>query len=183
MTLGGYVGHSNKRQPTKTLMIRLTWNRARKMNRVEIDDPYISVPGKLGHNEYERAAMCPQITAAVRLVLFVALLLIQIAPLHAETRVTGTPDALEVETQGNSIDDILKILASQFGLRYRTEAALDRPVTGTYKGSLRQVAAALLRDFDYVAKTNSNTVEFIILRESQPSGTAPVPVVTRRRTD
>ena len=118
-----------------------------------------------------------------RLALFAVLFLLHAAPLHAETRVTGTADALEVDAQGGSVEEVLKILAARFGLRYRTETALDRLATGTYKGSLRQVAAALLRDFDYVAKTNSETVEFIILREAKPTGSAPVPVVTRRRAD
>lgn len=117
------------------------------------------------------------------LALIAAFLLIYAAPLHAETRVTGTRDALEVEAQGSSIEEVLKLLASRFGLRYRSEATLDRAVTGTYQGSLRQVAAQLLRDFDYVAKTNADTVEFIILREAKPAGSVPVPVVTRRRSD
>src|SRR5258707_840576 len=82
----------------------------------------------------ESSAMGRQIEASRRpLALIAALFLIYAAPLHAETLITGTPEAVQIEARGSSLAEMLNILASRFGLHYRTEVTLDRVVTGTYK--------------------------------------------------
>ena len=125
-----------------------------------------------------------QIAVSARpLAVIAALFLIYASPLHAEARITGTPDALQIEAHESSIEEMLNILATRFGLRYRTEASLDRLITGTYKGTLQQVVGRLLEGFDYIAKTNSGGVEIIILRDSNHQPAPQVPVVTRRRAD
>jgi hypothetical protein len=72
----------------------------------------------------------------------------------AEVRVSGTANAVNVETQGATLDETLRALQSSFKFRYQG-AALPDPISGTYSGSLRSVIARLLAGHDYILHTSS----------------------------
>lgn len=99
---------------------------------------------------------------------------------QAEPLVVGEQNALRVEVRDASVEEVLAALQERFGLRYRSNVSLDRNVTGTYTGSLQQVATHLLEGYDFVIKTNSATIEVIVLGLNR----SPPPAATiRRRAD
>ena len=112
-----------------------------------------------------------------------ALFLFHVPPIHAEARISGSSDALQIEAQDASIDEVLSAFESHFEFHYRTTAALDRRINGAYAGSLRQVVRRLLDGFDYVVRVNSGTVEVIIFGAGSQWRAVPVPVPRRRRSD
>ena len=127
--------------------------------------------------------MCRQITISTwTVVLITTLFLFHVLPIHAEARISGSSDALQIEAQDASIDEVLNALESRFGLHYRAMAALDRRMTGAYAGSLRRVLKRLLDGFDYVVKVNSGTLDVIIIGAADQRRAVPVPV-PRHRSD
>lgn len=103
---------------------------------------------------------------------------------RAEVVMTGTPEAVRLEANQASLREILAALENSYGVRYRASIDLDRPITGTFSGSLARVIAHLLDGYDYVVKVSSGSVEITLL---QSRGTEPVRVATgdaapRRRT-
>jgi hypothetical protein len=71
---------------------------------------------------------------------------------HAEVHVEGQIDSVRVEVRDASVHEALAALSAAFGLRVHNSAALNQPMSGTYRGSLQQVVARLLTGRDYVAR-------------------------------
>lgn len=107
---------------------------------------------------------------------------------HAEVRVEGQIDSVRIEVRDASVRDVLEALSSTFHLRVEGSAALDRPVSGTYKGSLQQVVARLLTGRDYVATYSTGKVEIRILdagtggKSQAVAGRSAAPAVVHRDT-
>ncbi len=87
----------------------------------------------------------------------------------AEVRVSGTSNAVNVETQGATLDETLRALQSSFKFRYQG-AALPDPISGTYSGPLRNVIAHLLAGHDYILHTSSG--ELIVTLVGKNAATA-----------
>jgi hypothetical protein len=85
-------------------------------------------------------------------------------PVRAEVLIAGGPDAIRLEASGASLEEALAALHASFNLRYRTLAALDGAVAGTYRGSLASVASRLLDGYDFVMKVSAENVEISVLR-------------------
>jgi hypothetical protein len=85
-------------------------------------------------------------------------------PARAEVSIAGGPDAIRLEASGASLEEVLAALHANFNLRYRTLAALDGAVAGTYRGSLASVASRLLDGYDFVMKVSAENVEISVLR-------------------
>ncbi len=83
-------------------------------------------------------------------------------PVHAEVRVSGNADALTVEMREASADEVLAALRASFNVQYRTFGAINRVVTGTYTGTLRQVLARLFDGQNYVIRPSTNGVEIAV---------------------
>lgn len=102
-----------------------------------------------------------QLDAPARLligaIMFAALVHAQ--PVRAEARISGEADAVRVEVQDASLDEVMGALAASFDLRYRSPESLTRRVTGTYEGPLQQVVARLLDGYNFVVRTGSEGVE------------------------
>jgi hypothetical protein len=99
-------------------------------------------------------------------------------PAYAEVRVTGRIDSVTVEARDASVHEALAALSATFGLRVHNSAALDQPVSGTYRGSLQQVVARLLAGRDYVATYSAGNAEIRIFGpgnggKSQPMARRP----------
>lgn len=73
--------------------------------------------------------------------------------------VSGDQDAVRVEAQSISVDQILVSLGEKFHLQYSSSGKLDRQITGTYQGSLLHVLARILEGYDFVVKADGGTVE------------------------
>jgi hypothetical protein len=55
-------------------------------------------------------------------------------------------------------------MQAKFNLRYRTDDALDTPITGTFNGPLRRVAVRILDDYDFAMKMMSEGIDVLVLR-------------------
>jgi hypothetical protein len=91
-------------------------------------------------------------------------------PVWAGMSIEGSPDALRLEANEASLEDVLATLRAKFDLRYHGSSALDGSITGTYEGSLARVASRLLGDYDFVIKRSAeaeNVEIFVFRRHAQ----------------
>jgi hypothetical protein len=101
------------------------------------------------------------------------------SPVRAELSLAGAPAAIRLEANGASLEEILLALQASFNLRYRSLAALDGTVSGTYRGPLAQVAAQLLERYDFIMKISAQNVDISVLRRHaqneplEPASPAP----------
>jgi hypothetical protein len=104
---------------------------------------------------------------------------------HAEIHVGGEPAALRVEAQNATLQEVLTALRSSFGLKIQasTSTDLNRSVSGTYNGSLREVITRLLDGYDFFVRKLGDDLEVVVVGFSASSGAAPPPEIagpTRR---
>ena len=104
---------------------------------------------------------------------------------RAETHVGGEPAALHLEAQNATLQEVLTALRSSFGLKIQTSTSTDlnRSVSGTYNGSLREVITRLLDGYDFFVRKLGDDLEVVVVGFSASSGTAPRPEIaepTRR---
>jgi hypothetical protein len=91
----------------------------------------------------------------------------------AETRITGEPRELSLEAYDTTLQEVLTALSSSFGLQYRTSTDLNRNISGTYKGSLREVITQLLGGYDFFVHNSRNLVEIVIVGRSSATAAGP----------
>jgi hypothetical protein len=88
-----------------------------------------------------------------------------IAPMSAlaEAQVRGSPEAVTVEAQNASVEDILSALSAAFGMHYRSSANLERRLNGTYEGSLKRGVARILEGYNFFVKADEAIIEVTVL--------------------
>jgi hypothetical protein len=101
-------------------------------------------------------------------------------PARAEVSISGGPAAIRLEASEASLEEILLALHASFNLRYRTSAALDDAVSGTYSGPLARVASQLLDRYDFIMKVSAENVEIFVFRR-HGSAEAPSPTSVARQ--
>ena len=92
-----------------------------------------------------------------------ALLLLGTAAASAELRVTGNRDSVSIEAHNAPLKEILDALRTSFQVEYKPVAGLERPITGTYSGSLDRVLSRLLIGHDYIIRSSARGMEIVIL--------------------
>ena len=97
----------------------------------------------------------------------------------AEVRIGGNPQAIHLQLQNASIEDVLAALGRAFPVRYRSATKLEKQLSGTYQGSLPNVVTRLLDGYSFVVKSTGGGVEVTIL--GTRSGTAPPASATWKR--
>jgi hypothetical protein len=92
-------------------------------------------------------------------------IVVVIAPTPAITgvKVSGNPNAVSVEAQDSSIDEILTALCHEFPMQYRTSIELKTPITGAYHGPLLRLLARVLEGNNYVVKLSPDDIEVTVL--------------------
>jgi hypothetical protein len=90
---------------------------------------------------------------------------------RAEVFVTCELHAISVEARDTSLQEVLAALASSCDLQYQTSVDLNRPVSGTFSGSLRHIVKQLLGNMNYFMRGSDNKVEVIIVGAP---GAAPI---------
>jgi hypothetical protein len=104
----------------------------------------------------------------------------------AETKVHGTPEALSVGAQNASVEEILVALSNAFDVEFRSSADLEKRITGTYQGSLRQVVMHILGGYDFFVKSGENGLEISLLgsgRATAVVGASSASKVAEKRED
>jgi hypothetical protein len=118
---------------------------------------------------------------------------------RAETQVRGTPQAVVIETQNATIEEILVALTDKFKVQFRSAANLDKRLTGTYEGTLQQAVSHILKGYDFVVKSGQSGLEITLLGAGKPvavigtrpatksaeaaPAAAPTPIVTADNAD
>lgn len=94
-----------------------------------------------------------------------------------ELLIEGEANAVHVEARGVPLRQLLDAMQAKFNSRYRTDGALDSPVTGVFDGQVRRVAARLLEDYDFVMKMRLEGLDVLIMerssREIKSTSSAP----------
>ena len=110
--------------------------------------------------------------------------LIQLTPISAlaEVVVVGQADALQLEANDTTVDEVLARLGKRFNVKYRRSAVLDQSISATYKGTLHQVISRMLNGYNFVMKISGAQIEVWILGPVDPQAVprriaAPAPVV------
>jgi len=85
------------------------------------------------------------------------------AAAFASAQVSGNQQAVSVDARNSSVKEVLSALSQKFKLQFQTSANLDRPVSGTYQGSLQHVVARLLEGYNFVIRTNEGALEITVL--------------------
>jgi hypothetical protein len=93
---------------------------------------------------------------------------------HAQLLIEGKPDAIHVEVRDVPLRGVLDAMQTKFNLRYRSNDALDTPVTGTFDGSLQHVAARALDGYDFAITITSDGIDVLVLRQSDGDSKAVV---------
>ena len=111
--------------------------------------------------------------------------------LFAGAQVQGSSEAVRIETQNTSIEEVLAALGDAFDLRYRSSTKLAKQLSGTYQGSLQRVVARVLEGYDFILRSDKGKIEITVLGTrnaapaaavgsptSNPSKAAPIPAAT-----
>jgi hypothetical protein len=103
-------------------------------------------------------------------------------PARADVSVQGAAQHLTLQATDATIADVLAALREHFGLNYRGPA-LDRHITATYQGALRQVVAHVLDGYDFVIKANGADIDVIVFDNGSQSDANPAPIVAQHHVD
>ncbi len=100
---------------------------------------------------------------------------------RAEVLVEGDAAALRVYARESQVAEVLSALG-RMQVRVRTSIALDKVVSGTYSGSLRQVLARVLEGYNYVIKPVDTAAEVVVIgvRGERAIAAKPPPPPPRR---
>jgi hypothetical protein len=93
------------------------------------------------------------------------------AQVWAGAKVSGSTEAVTVEAQDSSIQEILALLSRDFHLQYQAPSDLNGRVTGTYKGSLPQVVRRLLDGRNFVVESNPGGLAVTVFGGANTTGT------------
>jgi hypothetical protein len=94
----------------------------------------------------------------------------------ADVRVSGDAAALRVDASQAQVAEVLSALRSTLDVRVSAQIALDKPISGSYAGSLGQVLTRVLEGYNYVVKKRDGQTEIVILGRHGDQAIAPRPV-------
>lgn len=98
--------------------------------------------------------------------------LILISTAHAEVRVSGDATAVQLKATGSTVAEALSALKSAFQVRVKTSTVLDKPIGGTFTGTLAEVLPNLLDGYDYVIRVRATEIEVNVIGLPRDRATA-----------
>lgn len=93
------------------------------------------------------------------------------APAYAEVKIDGDAASLKVEAKDARISEVMKALGA-FNVKLRMPRQLDRPVSGSYSGRLREVLTRILDQQNYnfiIGPAPSNGLDVTVLDIKGPA--------------
>ncbi len=93
---------------------------------------------------------------------------------RADVQVSGETAAIRLVASEASLGQVLEALSTHYGVQSRLPPNLDRPVTGTYGGSLGQLLSRLLQGYNFVVETSASGTRVVVydLNASHEGGSA-----------
>ena len=105
-----------------------------------------------------------------------AVAIVTAGTVHAEVRVNGDARAVQLDATQSNVAEVLSALATAYGLRVKTSRALDRPVGGTYSGSLAQIVSRMLEGYNYFIRHQASEIEVTVIGlQGDPPAARPRP--------
>jgi hypothetical protein len=98
---------------------------------------------------------------------------------RAETKVRGTPQAVVVEAQNASVEEVLIALTDTFKVRFRSAANLNKRLTGTYQGTLQQAVSRILKGYHFAARSGPAGLEITLHGTGTPVDVEAARAATR----
>ena len=123
---------------------------------------------------------CAISSFAGRFAVSASLLLSALLPARAEILLQGDATAVRLEVTQATVGEILAALHERYNVHHRTALALDRPLTGTYSGSLSRVIARVLDGYDYVARFTADGVDIPYVRTRGSAESAATAVTVNK---
>ena len=99
---------------------------------------------------------------------------------RAQIKVDGPADAVRIEIVDAPLRDVLDALQARFGLRYRSNDALDTARTAKLHAPLSRVIARLLEGYDFVTKVTPEGIDVLILQQSATASIVIPRIVSAR---
>lgn len=98
----------------------------------------------------------------------------------AETIIFGTPEDVKIVANHADTEELLSGLREKFEFSYRSRAPIDQTFDGTYEGPLRRVVRQLLKNYDYVLKSENGKLIIDVINQpktaAQPNSSSPPPL-------
>jgi hypothetical protein len=91
---------------------------------------------------------------------------------RAQISVDGKPEAVHIQARDVTLREVFDALQRKFGLRFRTDDALEKRKTGIFDGPLPRVTAHMLDGYDFAMKVTPQGVDVLVLRQNQADGKA-----------
>jgi hypothetical protein len=98
----------------------------------------------------------------------------------AGTEVRGNQNAVHVEAQDASVEEVLTALTKAFNVHFRSSADLDKRLTGTYEGTLNQVLTRVLGGYNSVVKSGEKGLEVTLLGSAKTLAVIGTPSTLKR---
>jgi hypothetical protein len=95
-----------------------------------------------------------------------AVVIVMAGIVHADVRVSGDATAVQLHATQSNVAEVLSALATAYGLRVKTSRGLDKPVGGTFTGSLAQIVSRMLEGYNYFIRHRANEIEVTVLGQS-----------------
>ena len=102
-------------------------------------------------------------SAVLTSLVVIGLSLTAVPDARAEVQVQGGPDAVVIDAHDASVEDVLEALGMSFGLQHRGAGALQRRISGTYRGSLQHVVRRVLDGYNFIVKTDDDDIEVVVI--------------------
>jgi len=99
---------------------------------------------------------------------------------RAQISVEGSADAVRIDVVNAPLRDVLGALQNRFGLRYRSNDALDTLRTAKLHASLSRVIARLLEGYDFVSTVTPEGIDVLILQQSEAANIVIPGIVSAR---
>jgi hypothetical protein len=99
-----------------------------------------------------------------------------LTPALAEIQIRGNPEAVTIEAQDTSVEEVLAALSRTFDMDYHSSIDLDKRLYGTYVGPLSRVVTRILEGYSFVLKTDNGS--FVITVVGGPNVPAANPAAS-----
>ena len=99
----------------------------------------------------------------------------------ADAKISGNPEAVSVDAQNSTIEEILTALGREFNVHVTSTANLTKQMTGTYEGSLRHVLARILNGYNTVVKSNAGQLEVTVFGTDKAPAAVPNQVAAQQQ--
>ena len=87
----------------------------------------------------------------------------------AEATIIGTPEDVKIVANHARVEELFSGLREKFEFSYRGRLPIDQTFDGTYEGPLRRVVRQLLKNYDYVLKSEDGKLIIDVIDQKNPA--------------